>query len=80
MKTVEFLTLGSGIEDGSFGFDPVLPTGVKEQRTFPFSYTYLHVSIAIGGTKGPYVSLVTNHITSALPRIKRVGGYLTPSF
>lgn len=73
LKTIEFLTLGLGTEDGYFVFDTTTAGGQQQTKTFAFSFNYLHVSIAylFGESDGPYISLVTNHITSSLPNMER---------
>ncbi len=73
LKTIDFLTFGLGTEDGYFVFETTPPSGISETKTFSFSYSYLHVSIAfiLGDSDGPYISLVTNLITTALPNMQR---------
>lgn len=66
LKTIRFLTLGVGTEDGYFVFDTETASGQSETETFEFSYQYLHVSVAFGGSDGPYVAFLANFMTSAI--------------
>ena len=66
LKTIDFLTIGLGVEDGYVDFEMKDMTGVQQKKTFPFSYNYLHLSLAFGGVDGPYIALVSNITNSAL--------------
>jgi hypothetical protein len=66
LKTICFLTLGIGTEDGYFVFDTKSASGQSGTETFEFSYQYLHISVAYGGKDGPYVALLANFMNSAI--------------
>ena len=79
LRTIQLLTLGLGTEDGYLEFEIEDSNNRNAKRTFPFSYNYLHVSLAFGDSEGLYFSVLMNFINSSIPGSKQ-GGFSGDSY